>query len=64
MLLILIKSYLIKLVTGSSIMPQKKNPDPLEYLRGKTQKLLLGILFSMISILKGITNILFQRFTR
>ena len=25
-----------KIVTGSSIMPQKKNPDPLEYLRGKT----------------------------
>ena len=23
------------IVTGSSIMPQKKNPDPLEYLRGK-----------------------------
>ena len=22
------------LVTGSSIMPQKKNPDTLEYLRG------------------------------
>ena len=27
-----------KVVTGSSIMPQKKNPDPLEYLRGKTGK--------------------------
>ena len=25
-----------KVVTGSSIMPQKKNPDTLEYLRGKT----------------------------
>ena len=25
-----------KVVTGSSIMPQKKNPDLLEYLRGKT----------------------------
>ena len=25
-----------KVVTGSSIMPQKKNPDPLEFLRGKT----------------------------
>ena len=24
-----------KIVTGSSIMPQKKNPDLLEYLRGK-----------------------------
>ncbi len=27
-----------KVVTGSSIMPQKKNPDPLEYLRGKAGK--------------------------
>ena len=25
-------------VTGSSIMPQKKNPDLLEYLRGKTDQ--------------------------
>ena len=25
-----------KIVTGSSIMPQKRNPDPLEYLRGKS----------------------------
>ena len=25
-----------KVVTGSSIMPQKKNPDTLEYLRGQT----------------------------
>ena len=27
-----------KVVTGSSIMPQKKNPDPLEYKKSKTQK--------------------------
>ena len=42
-----------KLVTGSSIMPQKKNPDPLEYLRGKTG-LFIGNVNSMISILKGL----------
>ena len=40
-----------KLVTGSSIMPQKKNPDPLEYLRGKTG-IFIGNINSMISILK------------
>ena len=32
-----------KIVTGSSIMPQKKNPDPLEYLRGKTREALLKL---------------------
>ena len=42
-----------KIVTGSSIMPQKKNPDPLEYLRGKTGSS-LGNLFSMLTILKGL----------
>ncbi len=42
-----------KLVTGSSIMPQKKNPDPLEYLRGKTG-IFIGNINSMISILKGL----------
>ena len=42
-----------KVVTGSSIMPQKKNPDLLEYLRGKTGSL-YGNLFSMLTILKGL----------
>ena len=42
-----------KIVTGSSIMPQKKNPDPLEYLRGKTGNI-FGNLFSMLTILKGL----------
>ncbi len=42
-----------KVVTGSSIMPQKKNPDLLEYLRGKTGRL-YGDLFSMLTILKGL----------
>ena len=42
-----------KIVTGSSIMPQKKNPDLLEYLRGKTGSI-YGNLFSMLTILKGL----------
>ncbi len=40
-------------VTGSSIMPQKKNPDPLEYLRGNVGNQ-YGNLFSMMTILKGL----------
>ena len=42
-----------KVVTGSSIMPQKKNPDLLEYLRGKSG-IAYGSLFSMLTILKGL----------
>ena len=42
-----------KIVTGSSIMPQKKNPDLLEYLRGKTG-LIYGNLLSMLTILKAL----------
>tara|TARA_B100000700_G_scaffold298492_1_gene364432 strand:- start:354 stop:1748 length:1395 start_codon:yes stop_codon:yes gene_type:complete len=42
-----------KIVTGSSIMPQKKNPDPLEFLRGKTGNA-FGNLMSILTILKGL----------
>ena len=42
-----------RIVTGSSIMPQKKNPDLLEYLRGKSGNS-YGNLFSMLTILKGL----------
>ena len=42
-----------KIVTGSSIMPQKKNPDLLEYIRGKSGNT-FGNLFSMLTILKGL----------
>ena len=42
-----------KIVTGSSIMPRKKNPDPLEFLRGKTGNA-FGSLFAMLTILKGL----------
>ncbi len=41
------------IVTGSSIMPQKKNPDSLEYLRGKVGSA-YGNLFSMMTVLKGL----------
>ncbi len=42
-----------KVVTGSSIMPQKKNPDYLEFLRGKSGST-FGNLISMLIILKGL----------
>ena len=42
-----------KVVTGSSIMPQKKNPDYLEFLRGKSGSS-FGNLISMLTILKGL----------
>ena len=42
-----------KIVTGSSIMPQKKNPDTIEFLRGKTGST-FGNLLSMLTILKGL----------
>ncbi len=39
--------------TGSSIMPQKKNPDIAELIRGKTGRV-YGALFSMLTTMKGI----------
>jgi argininosuccinate lyase len=39
--------------TGSSIMPQKKNPDSMELVRGKTARV-LGRLTGMIALLKGL----------
>jgi argininosuccinate lyase len=39
--------------TGSSIMPQKKNPDVLELTRGKTGRV-YGNLISIITIMKGL----------
>ncbi len=41
--------------TGSSIMPQKKNPDPLELARGKTGRL-LGNLVSLMTTMKGLPS--------
>jgi argininosuccinate lyase len=39
--------------TGSSIMPQKKNPDIAELVRGKTGRV-YGDLMAMLTVLKGI----------
>jgi argininosuccinate lyase len=39
--------------TGSSMMPQKKNPDLLELIRGKTGRV-IGDLVAMLTVLKGI----------
>ena len=39
--------------TGSSIMPQKKNPDMAELVRGKTGRV-YGDLMSMLTIMKGL----------
>jgi argininosuccinate lyase len=39
--------------TGSSIMPQKKNPDMAELIRGKTGRV-YGSLFSLLTVLKGL----------
>jgi argininosuccinate lyase len=42
-----------KVTTGSSIMPQKRNPDVAELIRGKTGRL-YGNLFSLLTTLKGL----------
>lgn len=39
--------------TGSSIMPQKKNPDMAELIRGKTGRV-YGDLMAMLTVLKGL----------
>jgi argininosuccinate lyase len=39
--------------TGSSIMPQKKNPDMAELIRGKTGRV-YGNLFGLLTVLKGL----------
>ena len=43
------------LSTGSSMMPQKKNPDPLELVRGKTGRA-LGHLMALLTTLKGLPS--------
>ncbi|BAP58565.1 argininosuccinate lyase [Candidatus Tachikawaea gelatinosa] len=46
-------SFSDKITSGSSLMPQKKNPDVLELIRGKCGRV-QGALISMIIILKGL----------
>jgi argininosuccinate lyase len=41
--------------TGSSLMPQKKNPDAWELIRGKTGRI-TGALFSLFTTLKGLPS--------
>jgi argininosuccinate lyase len=44
-----------RLSTGSSMMPQKKNPDPLELVRGKTGRA-IGDLMALLTIVKGLPS--------
>ena len=39
--------------TGSSIMPQKKNPDPMEIVRGKSARV-IGDLVQLFTLCKGL----------
>ena len=41
--------------TGSSLMPQKKNPDPLELVRGKTGRV-VGHHFGWLTTMKGLPS--------
>ncbi len=41
--------------TGSSLMPQKKNPDPLELVRAKSGKL-IGLLSGLLAMLKALPS--------
>ncbi|QCI16892.1 argininosuccinate lyase [Buchnera aphidicola (Aphis helianthi)] len=41
------------IASGSSLMPQKKNPDALELIRGKCSRV-YGSLFSILVVLKGL----------
>ena len=43
------------LSTGSSMMPQKKNPDPLELVRGKSGRA-VGELMSLLTTMKGLPS--------
>jgi argininosuccinate lyase len=43
------------LSTGSSMMPQKKNPDPLELVRGKTGRA-VGHLVALLTTMKGLPS--------
>ena len=41
--------------TGSSLMPQKKNPDPLELVRGKSGRV-IGRLTGWLATMKGLPS--------
>jgi argininosuccinate lyase len=42
-----------RFTTGSSLMPQKKNPDMAELVRGKSGRL-TGHLMALLTVLKGL----------
>ena len=42
-----------ELATGSSLMPQKKNPDPMELVRGKAGRA-IGVLSGWLATMKGL----------
>jgi argininosuccinate lyase len=44
-----------RISTGSSLMPQKKNPDPMELVRGKTGRA-IGRLTGFLSTMKGLPS--------
>jgi argininosuccinate lyase len=44
-----------RVATGSSLMPQKKNPDPLELVRGKTGRV-IGHLTGWLTVMKGLAS--------
>ena len=44
-----------RVATGSSLMPQKKNPDPLELVRGKTGRV-VGHLVGWLTTMKGLPS--------
>lgn len=44
-----------KFCTGSSLMPQKRNPDPLELIRAKST-ILQGCLFQTLEIIRGLPS--------
>ena len=45
--------------TGSSIMPQKRNPDAAELVRGKTGRM-IGDLIAMLTVMKGLALTYFK----
>ena len=45
--------------TGSSIMPQKRNPDAAELVRGKTGRV-IGALMGMLTVMKGLALTYFK----
>src|SRR5207248_8119247 len=43
----------ISVATGSSLMPQKKNPDSMELVRGKAGRI-FGHLIGLLAVMKGL----------